>query len=92
MLKKIRMRSLYASPRGVCQPGQVIELPVDEAKALVDGGYAEDVKAVKSETATVTTLSEKATVDEGRISTVAEGEVTPEPKTGKGRRRKRKGS
>lgn len=42
---QVRLRSIYASPSGVTgQPGQVINVDGAEAKALIDGGYAEPVK------------------------------------------------
>jgi len=42
---EVKLKTIYAGPRGNCGPGCVIELPDDEAKGLVDGGYAEYAKA-----------------------------------------------
>lgn len=40
---KIRMRTIYASPHGVCDAGQTIELPDAEAYSLVKAGNADPV-------------------------------------------------
>lgn len=49
---KIRMKTLAAGPAGVYRPGQEVDLPADEARALIEGGYAEAVGKVR-ETAAV---------------------------------------
>ncbi len=56
-MKQIMMKTLVAGPEGSYSPGQTVALPDDEAKELVDGGYAQYVKPgaakeVKKETAT----------------------------------------
>jgi len=38
---KVKLKTLMAGPEGVFAPGSVVELDVDQAKALVSGGYAE---------------------------------------------------
>lgn len=53
---KVRMKSNYAGPSGVCDMGGVIDLPDNEAHALVRLQHAEFVSpppraAVKTETA-----------------------------------------
>jgi hypothetical protein len=40
---EVRMNTLYAGPKGNCHPGGTITVDDDEAKALVDGRYAEYV-------------------------------------------------
>lgn len=40
---RVKMKSIYAGPGGNYQPGDLAEFPAKEAKALVAGGYAEDV-------------------------------------------------
>ena len=40
---KVRMRTLAAGPGGVLRPGQVVDLPEKQARALIQGGYAEEV-------------------------------------------------
>lgn len=42
---KIKLRNQYCSPAGVYKPGSELDLPTAEAKQLIDGGYAEAVKA-----------------------------------------------
>ena len=41
---QVILKATYAGPRGTAGPGSKMELPDDEAKALIDGGYAEEVK------------------------------------------------
>ena len=43
---RVRMKTQYAGPAGAVAPGVTIDLPKKEAKALVDGGYAETVGPV----------------------------------------------
>jgi hypothetical protein len=43
-MQRIRTLTLSASPKGVTPAGTILELPDDEAKARVDGGYAEYVR------------------------------------------------
>lgn len=40
---RVKMLSTYAGPAGSCAPGKTIDLPDDQAKGLIDGGYAEAV-------------------------------------------------
>lgn len=49
---KIRMLTLAAGPDGVLQPGQEVDLPGEQARALIEGGYAEAVEKIR-ETAAV---------------------------------------
>lgn len=42
---KVKMLKLMAGPEGVAQIGSVVEVSVQHGKLLVDGGYAEAVKA-----------------------------------------------
>ena len=53
-MKKIMMKTLAAGPSGSLIPGQVVSLPDEEAKQMVNGGYAvyEENKAAEVETAT----------------------------------------
>ena len=37
---RVKMVTLYAGPLGVFHPNQTPDLPMDEAVALVSGGYA----------------------------------------------------
>lgn len=49
----IQLFSSYASANGVHKPGDVIDVPDDEASQLIDGGYAVGVKEVETATASV---------------------------------------
>lgn len=40
---KVKMKTLAAGPEGLYQPGQEVDLPAAQAKALIAGGYAEEV-------------------------------------------------
>jgi len=42
---QIKMRTLYAGPRGTYSPGAIIDMNEADAKPLIDGGYAERVDA-----------------------------------------------
>jgi hypothetical protein len=50
--KRVRMKTLAAGPDGVLQAGQVVDLPSQQAKAFLDGGYAEEFVESKVERAT----------------------------------------
>jgi hypothetical protein len=41
----VKMRSVFAGPQRTAGPGDVIEVPDDQAGELIDGGYAEAVDA-----------------------------------------------
>lgn len=40
---KVKLRTIYAGPQGNGQPGDTLDLPVEDADALVKGRYAEYV-------------------------------------------------
>lgn len=44
---RVKMISISASPDGVRQPGDVVEVDAKEGKALIEGGYAERVDEPK---------------------------------------------
>ena len=50
---KIRMKSIYAGPLGTIDAGAVRDVPDADGKALVDGGYADELKPIVRETATL---------------------------------------
>lgn len=54
---RILMRTTYAGAAGCAQSGQVIDLPTEEARALIAGGYATAAASVES---AVTAPSETA--------------------------------
>lgn len=41
MTTKVRVKTTYAGPHGAARPGQLIELPDEDAAGLIDAGYAE---------------------------------------------------
>ena len=44
---KIEMKTLQAGPKGIRRPGNVYTVPDAEAKALIENGYAVEVKEAK---------------------------------------------
>ena len=40
---RVKMRTLYCGPDGIVQPGGEANLPTDEARALLERGYADPV-------------------------------------------------
>ena len=45
-VKLLPTMSVYAEPRGVFKSGDILELPDNEARRLIDSGYAVDITAV----------------------------------------------
>jgi len=45
-VKLLPTMSVYAGPRGVFRAGDVLELPDNEARGLIDSGYAVDITPV----------------------------------------------
>lgn len=43
----VKMLTLDAGPDGVRQPGKIYDVPANEAKALIAGGYAIDATNLK---------------------------------------------
>lgn len=41
---RVRLKSIYAGPRGAYAAGQVADLPTAEAYALCEGGFAEQIE------------------------------------------------
>lgn len=44
---KIRMKTLMAGPGGVAFPGQIVDVPPETGRLLIEGGYAEAVERVR---------------------------------------------
>ncbi len=63
---KVRMRTRYASASRNVAPGMIANVPDAEAKTLVDGGYAEYVKASAVRQVVITSPA----VDEWRLISV----------------------
>lgn len=40
---RLRMKTIYAGPAGNYQPGELAEFGTKEGKALVEGGFAEEI-------------------------------------------------
>ena len=57
----VRYKTLSAGPNGVIRAGTVLDVPDEQAKALLDGGYAETV-GVKAAVAAAVHEVEKAVV------------------------------
>lgn len=60
---KIRMKTLMCGPSGTAMPGEVIDRPLQEAEALVKGGFAEPMpEPTTYETAEASPAPESAEV------------------------------
>lgn len=70
---RVKMKTRYAGPLGCCPPDGVIDLPADEAKGLIDGGYATPEKAQAQERAIAPPAVETAVV----IAPTADRTVVP---------------
>jgi hypothetical protein len=62
---KIRLKTLMAGPDGVATPGSVIEASDDEARMLIDGGFAEAVQRVAGSAHAETSAVETAAFEPG---------------------------
>ncbi len=69
---RVKMKTIYASPRGNASPGQFIELAAKEGLALVAGGFAE----LDATEATEATQATEATEPTSRTANEA---TTPPP-------------
>ena len=70
---RIVLRTRYAGPRGTAGPGSPMDLPDDEAKALIDGGYAvpADKPKPKAEEEPKRKAAERETASEEQPETAA---------------------
>jgi hypothetical protein len=57
---RVKLNSLYAGPLAVIHPGQEADLPDQEAKSLIDAGYAVRVGGPSIETAEAKPANETA--------------------------------
>ena len=62
----IRMLALQAGPTGVRELGKVYDVPDQEAKALIAGGYAEPVKAKVVEAGQPAPTAESSSAEEAK--------------------------
>ncbi len=73
---KIKILTLMAGPDGIRKPGQVFDLPQDEADALIAGGYAEKMDATAKAAASA---PRAATRGRGRTATKPEADAEANP-------------
>lgn len=72
-MTKVKMRSLMAGPDGTRLPGKIYPVSPEEAKELIDGGYAESVKeSAKPEAST--SAPRAATRSRGRTASKQEAD------------------
>jgi hypothetical protein len=76
-MAKVRMKTTLAGPGRAASPGQIIDVPADEAQQLVGGGYAEAVTEAGEIEPAVETADDKRPAG-------AEKAVAPKGKRGKG--------
>jgi len=87
-MKKVRILSAYAGPNGNHAIGSVVPFKNDEAKQLIDGGYAENVDAEEKRLERAEKAAEKA----AKKTTAKKDKETathaggPEKATGKGQK------
>lgn len=43
---RVKLRTIMAGPNGVSQPGDIVDLPKEDAQRLIDGGQADAVSGV----------------------------------------------
>ena len=48
---EVKMKTIYAGPEQTCHPGGILSVSKEEAKDLVDGGYAVYCLKIKTEEA-----------------------------------------
>jgi len=46
---RVILSSIMAGPNGVAQPGDVVDLPDEEAQQLIDGGHAKKASGVPAD-------------------------------------------
>ena len=74
-MMKIKMKSIYAGPLGTIDAGAVRDVPDADGRALVDGGYAEELKPIVKETATLPLPPETRLADMTRVQIDAYGKA-----------------
>jgi hypothetical protein len=77
---RIKMTTLAAGPAGVRDAGTVHECPLDEARALIAGGYAVAVDAPAAVRETVTAAPAEVVTDAGAATRET---VTARPRRGR---------
>lgn len=69
---RVRMLNVYAGVSGTAQPGQIVDVPQEEARQLVDGRYAERVDLFDDDPAD----DQDQTGDEADTSNEGDGDET----------------
>ena len=84
---KIRMKTRVSGPTISAEPGQVLDLPIEQAQPFIDGHYAEVVADVEVKPPAVEPET-RPSQDEPETASTGPGEtaVTDEPKPRKRRR------
>jgi len=72
---KVTMITLSASPDGARLPGKTYSVSAEEGKALIDGGYAVEVKSTDAAKAEPSTSSAPRTATRSRGRTAAKSEA-----------------
>lgn len=66
---KVKMLTLSAGPDGARQPGKTYPVSAEEGKALIDGGYAVEVKSTDAAKAASSSAPRTADKPKGRRAT-----------------------
>lgn len=74
---KIKILTLSAGPAGVRQPGKVYDVPPEEAAALIEAGYAEQVADQAVQTEPVASAPRTASRKAGRTGDKPDAGVDP---------------
>ncbi len=72
---KVKMITLSAGPDGARQPGKTYPVSAEEGKALIEGGYAVEVKSTDAAKADASTSSAPRTATRSRGRTAAKAEA-----------------
>ena len=72
---RVKMKTTYAGPAGTAGAGQTIDLDKDDAYALIEGGYAEQVEEDKPK-AKRKTKAKKSKPAKSETATAPAGETT----------------
>lgn len=70
---KVRMRTAYAGPHGNHPIGSLPDFPKAEARALIAGGYAEDVEEEAKRQARVEKAAKKSAGKKDKETTSTDG-------------------
>lgn len=57
---KVKMFTLYCGEHGIIRPGEVFDCGAEEAKQLIEGGFAEEIELNPAKATAKVELTEKA--------------------------------